>query len=172
MFNHFFGSVGVPAVAWLCLGMLVAAMEPPYTVYRGTFIHLPRLDSNTAKPELARNEGALWVSAADGRIKGYDWNVHDDASFKAFMSRHGWSNAGAGTNRNSKTIAVKVVQSSDTQNEFFFPGFIGISHLPSGLSPINLGDYLLNKPCRHSHPRTAVSQHWAVRIIRPSRLAR
>lgn len=113
MFNHFFGSARVPAVAWLCLGMLdvygVAAMEPPYTVYRGTFIHLPRLHSNTAKPELARNQGALWVSAADGRIKGYDWNVHDDASFKAFMSSHGWTDAGARTNRNSKTTAVKVV---------------------------------------------------------------
>ncbi|KFY18189.1 hypothetical protein V492_00087 [Pseudogymnoascus sp. VKM F-4246] len=128
MFKHFFGSAGVPAVAWLCLGMLNAcgtmAMEDPFTVYRGTFIHLPRLNSSSAKPELTRNQGALWVSSEDGRIKGYDWNVHDDASFQEFLSSHGWTEAGAATNGNSNVQTVKVVMSNDSRNEFFFPGFI------------------------------------------------
>ncbi|KFY78284.1 hypothetical protein V499_02510 [Pseudogymnoascus sp. VKM F-103] len=101
------------------------AMTYPYTVYRGTFIHHPRLNSSSAKPELVRNQGALWVSSEDGRIKGYDWNVHDDASFQSFLSNHGWIATKAGTNKNYKSqTRVKVVQSNDTRNEFFFPGFI------------------------------------------------
>lgn len=122
-------------MAWLCLGMLYAsstmAMTYPYTVYRGAFIHHPRLNSSSAKPELVRNQGALWVSSEDGRIKGYDWNVHDDASFQSFLSNHGWIAAKAGTNKNYKSqTRVKVVQSNDTRNEFFFPGFIGMTGLP------------------------------------------
>ncbi|KFY02590.1 hypothetical protein O988_02051 [Pseudogymnoascus sp. VKM F-3808] len=81
-------------------------------------------------PELARNQGALWVSSEDGRIKGYDWNVVDDASFQTFMSSHGWTAAAASTNGNSdsqtraEAIEVQVVESNDERNEFFFPGFI------------------------------------------------
>ncbi|KFY23674.1 hypothetical protein V493_05706 [Pseudogymnoascus sp. VKM F-4281 (FW-2241)] len=112
------------------------AMEYPYTVYRGTFIHLPQLNSSSAKPELARNQGVLWVSSEDGRIKGYDWEVRDDASFQTFMSQHGWVEAGARRGRKSNSgtkkaaIEVKVVKSNDERNEFYFPGFIGISYLP------------------------------------------
>lgn len=128
-------SVGLPAF-WLYLAALLhacgsMAMAYPYTVYRGTFIHLPRLSSSSAKPELARNQGALWVSSEDGRIKGYNWQVRNDASFQSFLSRHGWTDADATTkdNANSST-KVKVVKSNDERNEFFFPGFIGISYLP------------------------------------------
>lgn len=68
-------SWGLP-VLWLCLAMFsvcsTMAMAYPYTVYRGTFIHLPQLNSSSAKPGLVRNQGALWVSSEDGRIKGYD----------------------------------------------------------------------------------------------------
>lgn len=103
------------------------AAEYPYTVYRGTFIHLPRLNSSSAKPELARNQGALWVSSEDGRIKGHDWQVGDDASFQSFLARHGWTDADASADCND-TTKVKVVESNDEQNEFFFPGFIGISY--------------------------------------------
>ncbi|KFY96020.1 hypothetical protein V500_02582 [Pseudogymnoascus sp. VKM F-4518 (FW-2643)] len=106
------------------------AMAYPYTVYRGTFIHLPRLNSSSAKPELARNQGALWVSSEDGRIKGYDWQVRDDASFQTLMSHHGWVDADAKIDRNSNSdtkvevVEVKVVESNYERNEFFFPGFI------------------------------------------------
>ncbi|OBT61463.1 hypothetical protein VE03_08982 [Pseudogymnoascus sp. 23342-1-I1] len=113
------------------------AMAYPYTVYRGTFIHLPRLNSSSANPELVRNQGALWVSSEDGRIKGYDWEVRDDASFQTFMSQHGWIDADAGADKNynsntrSKAVEVKVVESNDKRNEFFFPGFIDThTHAP------------------------------------------
>ncbi|KAJ5172450.1 hypothetical protein N7492_005043 [Penicillium capsulatum] len=101
------------------------AVTYPYTVYRGTFIHLPRLNSSSAKPELVRNQGALWVSSTDGRIKGYDWKVRDDASFQSFLAAHGWSDADAKATGDSKTSKVKIVQSKDDRNEFFFPVFIG-----------------------------------------------
>lgn len=114
-------SVGVLA---LLNASSTAAVEYPFTVYRGTFIHLPRLNSTSDKPELDRNQGVLWVSSADGRIKGYDWTVKDDASFQSFLSTHGWTDAND-TNRSTKT-QVQVVQSNDARNEFFFPGFIGV----------------------------------------------
>lgn len=126
MFFTVFRSVGLPALL-LCLALLNAcatAATYPYTVYRGTFIHLPRLNSSSAQPKLVRNQGALWVSSTDGRIKGFDWKVHDDASFKSFLSSHGWADADA-TNSGASTSKVKVVQSKDERNEFFFPGFIG-----------------------------------------------
>lgn len=118
--------VGLPTL-WLVLAVFNAcamAATYPYTVYRGTFIQLPRLNSTTAKPELARTQGALWVGN-DGRIKGYDWTVSDDASFKSFLSSHGWADADA-SNGNSKATKVKVVKSNNARNEFFFPGFIGM----------------------------------------------
>lgn len=120
---------------WLCLALLNAcgtmAMAYPYTVYRGTFIHLPELNSSSAKPELSRNQGVLWVSSEDGRIKGYDWEVNDDASFQSFLSSHGWTDANAAADGNADSLTeVKVVKSNDERNEFFFPGFIGVSYLP------------------------------------------
>lgn len=135
-------SLGLPAL-WLCLALLNAcavAVTYPYTVYRGTFIHLPRLNSTSAEPELARNQGVLWVSSKDGRIKGYDWKVRDDASFQSFLSRHGWADADATTSGNAKpSTKVKVVQSKDGRNEFFFPGFIGeffdLLVSPGGICP-------------------------------------
>ncbi|KAJ5166605.1 uncharacterized protein N7482_005386 [Penicillium canariense] len=117
-------SVGV----WLCLVLLhacgTAALAYPYTVYRGTFIHLPRLNLSAEAPELARHQGVLWVSSEDGRIKGFDWTVNDDASFKSFLSSHGWTDATATGGNGDSTTPVMVVQSNDENNEFFFPGFI------------------------------------------------
>ncbi|KAJ5882390.1 uncharacterized protein N7529_001062 [Penicillium soppii] len=117
-------SVGLPAlwVVFAALNACAMAATYPYTVYRGTFIQLPRLNSTTATPELARTEGALWVGT-DGRIKGYDWTVSNDASFNSFLSSHGWADADA-SNANSKATKVKVVKSNNDRNEFFFPGFI------------------------------------------------
>ncbi|OBT86124.1 hypothetical protein VE02_05400 [Pseudogymnoascus sp. 03VT05] len=66
------------------------AMTYPYTVYRGTFIHHPRLNSSSAKPELVRNQGALWVSSENGRIKGYDCpTTHgNEFFFPGFIDTH------------------------------------------------------------------------------------
>jgi guanine deaminase len=128
-------SVWLPALWWgLVLlnacGTGAKATTYPYTVYRGTFIHFPRLNSSSSKPELARKQGVLWVSSGDGRIKGYDWQVRDDCSFQSFLSRHGWTDADVTTNDNAgPSTKVKVVESVDERNEFFFPGFIGMSYL-------------------------------------------
>ncbi|GAB1217324.1 hypothetical protein ATERTT37_006562 [Aspergillus terreus] len=128
---------------WLILALLNAfvlatAAAYPYTVYRGTFIHLPKLNSTSAKPELVRNQGALWVSSKDGRIKGYDWHVRDDASFQSFLSRHGWQDVDSTAHGDAKSSTkVKVVKSNDDRNEFFFPGFID-THIHAPQFP-NLG---------------------------------
>ncbi|OQD79080.1 hypothetical protein PENANT_c063G00961 [Penicillium antarcticum] len=97
-----------------------------YTVYRGTFVQLPRLNSSSAKPELVRTQGVLWVSSEDARIRGYDWQINDDASFQSFLSSQGWNDAD-----------VTVVESNDEQNEFFFPGFVD-THIHAPQYP-NLG---------------------------------
>jgi guanine deaminase len=100
-----------------------------FTVYRGTFIQLPRVDVSRTKPELVRNRGALWVSSTDGRIKGFDWQARGDASFQALMSRNGWVDVDAaftGNAVNGATVKVKIVVASEDRNEFFFPGFVGM----------------------------------------------
>ncbi|KAJ5691940.1 guanine deaminase [Penicillium macrosclerotiorum] len=104
-----------------------------FTVYRGTFIQAPRMPETElqAKPkiELVRNRGALWVSAADGRIKGFDWQVQDDESFNVLLNRNGWVDVDAGVDQRVNgsaegAVKVKVVIASEQKNEFFFPGFI------------------------------------------------
>lgn len=97
-----------------------------YTVYRGTFIQLPR--QLNPKLELICNHGALWVSTEDGRIKGCDWHISDDSSFQTLMNRNGWVDVNASTNGDNGTgtpVKVKIVVASKERNEFFFPGFIG-----------------------------------------------
>lgn len=107
-------------------GTVALAVAYPYTVYRGTFIHLPKLNSSSAKPELTRNQGALWVSSETGRIEGYDWSVRDDSSFHSFLGKHGWTDADITPRGDAPpSTKVKVVISNDERNEFFFPGFIG-----------------------------------------------
>ncbi|CAI7626691.1 unnamed protein product [Penicillium viridicatum] len=99
-----------------------------FTVYRGTFIQSVLPDSGS-KPELSRNQGALWVSAADGRIQGWDWKASDDSGFAELMSRSGWvdinaiETQGQANGHVSKT-RVKIVTANEKHNEFFFPGFI------------------------------------------------
>ncbi|KAJ5184298.1 Amidohydrolase 1 [Penicillium cf. griseofulvum] len=99
-----------------------------FTVYRGTFIQSNRLDSGS-KPELSRNRGALWVSASDGRIQGWDWQACDENGFAELMSRSGWVDIDAvkahgQVNGHDSKIGVRIVIASEEQNEFFFPGFI------------------------------------------------
>ncbi|KAJ5693992.1 hypothetical protein N7536_004404 [Penicillium majusculum] len=99
-----------------------------FTVYRGTFIQSVLPDSGS-KPELSRNQGALWVSAADGRIHGWDWKAGDDSGFAELMSRSGWVDINAigaqdQVNGYVSKTRVKIVTANEEQNEFFFPGFI------------------------------------------------
>ena len=104
-------------------------MDSSYTLFFGTFIQLPRTPSN-GKHILSINRGALWVSTADGRIKGIDWNVQDEASLRALMKRNGWiANEVNGFHSGPcpSTEKVKIIRAREDHNEFFFPGFIGIS---------------------------------------------
>ncbi|KAJ6115301.1 guanine deaminase [Penicillium sp. IBT 16267x] len=102
------------------------------TLYYGAFINLPRLTEgqsrNKPKPQLVRNFGVLWVSAIDGRIKGFDWEAQHLTTVHALMARNGWvdiDNAETnGNNIDGKQIKVKLVIASTERNEFFFPGFI------------------------------------------------
>lgn len=101
-----------------------------FTVYRGTFIQSVLPDSGS-KPELSRNKGALWVSAADGRIHGWDWQASDDSGFAELMSRSGWVDINAigaqdQVNGHVSKTRVKIFTANEEQNEFFFPGFIGM----------------------------------------------
>lgn len=102
-----------------------------YTVYCGTFIQTSRLPDSASRPktELVRNRGTLWVDSGDGRIKGFDWQARDDSSFKALMARNRWVNVDAAETNgyNGNEVKVKIVVASEERNEFFFPGFIGMS---------------------------------------------
>jgi guanine deaminase len=102
--------------------------EHAFNIYRGTFIQLSRLPASGAKPELCRDQGALWVSTADGRIKGWDWQARDEHSFAELMSRNGWVDLDAieaTGNSHAAGTKVKVTTADEGRNEFFFPGFIG-----------------------------------------------
>ncbi|KAA8650125.1 hypothetical protein EYZ11_010897 [Aspergillus tanneri] len=96
-------------------------MTPKYTLYIGTFVHLPR-EKTGERHELAIHRGALWVSAADGRIKGFDWSISNDGDLQDLIERHGW--ATEGSNWAGGRPRVKVVRAREENNEFFFPGFI------------------------------------------------
>lgn len=144
-----------------------------FTVYRGTFIQSVLPDSGS-KPELSRNQGALWVSAADGRIHGRDWKAGDDSGFAELMSRSGWVDINAigaqdQVNGYVSKTRVKIVTANEEQNEFFFPGFIGMHwiQLPKVQALI-----LTTYQPRHPHPCPAIPQRRPLRLINSSRLAR
>lgn len=95
-------------------------MSPPHTVFYGTFIDLPRTKSGQ-KHDLLVRHGALWVSA-NGTIEGMDWTVGNDRDLHALLRRKGWVDN------------VHLVRAQSSQNEFFFPGFIGT---PTHRSPFS-----------------------------------
>lgn len=100
-----------------------------YTLFFGTFIQLPRSPLN-GKHVLSIHKGALWVSTADGRIKGFDWSVQDEDGLRGLMHRNGWVGENVnGYSEGSSTEKVDVVRAREERNEFFFPGFIGMYHI-------------------------------------------
>ena len=105
-------------------------MSAALTLFFGTFIQLPRTPVN-GKHVLAIQKGALWASATDGRIKGLDWNVQDEDGLRALMRKNGWTSDGPnGFSEGTTTEKVNVVRAREENNEFFFPGFIGMSVIP------------------------------------------
>ncbi|EKV08478.1 Chlorohydrolase family protein [Penicillium digitatum] len=114
------------------MGSITSDMGSPtdyaFTVYRGTFIQSILPDSGS-KPELSRNQGALWVCAVDGRIRGWDWHGNDEIAFAELMSRSGWVDidtieAQGQVSGHGSNIKVRIVTANEEKNEFFFPGFI------------------------------------------------
>lgn len=95
-----------------------------FTLFFGTFIHLPRT-AYEGKPALEINQGVLWVSTFDGRIKGFNWNIRDEEGLRSLMEKENWVEE----NRwgLARGIAkIKIVRAREDQNEFFFPGLIGM----------------------------------------------
>ena len=107
-----------------------STVEHAFNVYRGTFIQTNRLPASGSTPTLCRNQGALWVSTADGRIKGWDWEVHEDADFGKLMTQKSWVDLDSAepinVSSSAPRIGVKVITANEERNEFFFPGFIGM----------------------------------------------
>lgn len=118
-------------------------MPPPtYTLFVGTFIHLPGAPASTpsgAKHTLSVHHGALWVSAAGGRIAGCEWDVSlkSDEEVDAWLEKRGWVRVDdhhpdpSEKERRDKDgeerekVTVRVVRAREQRNEFFFPGFVG-----------------------------------------------
>lgn len=98
-------------------------MGPAYNLFFGTFIHLPR-ESADGKHILEINHGVLWVSTADGKIKGFDWNVRHDSDLKQFLGRKNWAIDYSDEKQTSST-KVGIFRAREERNEFFFPGLIG-----------------------------------------------
>ncbi|PYH91387.1 Metallo-dependent hydrolase, partial [Aspergillus ellipticus CBS 707.79] len=69
-------------------------MSPTYTVYIGTFIHLPRLPASAPTADidhaLSINHGALWVSVDDGTIAGFEWCGTSRGDVRRLVGRRGW----------------------------------------------------------------------------------
>ena len=122
---------------------------PTYTLFFGTFIHLPRQTSLNDPHTLEISHGVLWVSTDDGKIKGYNWDVRSEDDLREFLEGRKWGNE------------VKVVRTREERNEFFFPGFIGMSTL----YPLVIDGRVLMRKYRHAHPRPAISEFRAVRVF-------
>ena len=137
---------------------------PAYHLFYGTFIHLPR-KPNTDRESgqchyqhaLEVNQGALWVSIDDGRIKGFECGLHGDHGLARFLERMRWSvvpsdvkvqsedleedytgySNGAAFGASDAAIAgegietVTLFRAKEEDNEFFFPGFVGLYKLDS-----------------------------------------
>ncbi|CAG8364759.1 unnamed protein product [Penicillium salamii] len=105
-----------------------STIDHAFNVYRGTFIQLSRPVAQGAKPELCRDQGALWVSTTDGRIKGWNWEARDEEKFVTLITEKGWvdleSAEPTGVSQDAPRIGIKVIKVNEERNEFFFPGFI------------------------------------------------
>lgn len=113
------------------------------TVFKGTFIDLAAepdvAATSTAPPvhNLRIREGV--ISVKNGRITDTDWSVKTEEDLCAFLkSKYGYeekANAAAAAPladaSNEITVDtasdIRVVRSSEEQNGFFFPGFVGMS---------------------------------------------
>lgn len=99
---------------------MATATAPTYTLFLGTFIHLPRKPTGADpgakwRPALEINHGALWVSNSDGKIAGFDWSFSPaDGDVNSLTEKLGLSGK-----------VTEVVRAREERNEFFFPGFIG-----------------------------------------------
>lgn len=101
-----------------------SSMAPAYNLFFGTFIHLPRKSAD-GKHILEINHGVLWVSIADGKIKGFDWSVRDDSDLAQYLGRKNWV-IDNGDGKETSSTKAEIFRAREERNEFFFPGFIGL----------------------------------------------
>ncbi|KAK2760010.1 hypothetical protein FQN54_002746 [Arachnomyces sp. PD_36] len=93
------------------------------TVIFGTFIQLPASPESDKGHKLSVTHGALWVSASDGRIQGFDWKVRDEGDLKELLRRNGWIDVDGSSGSGDGERGVRIVR-NEKKNGFFFPGFI------------------------------------------------
>ena len=120
---------------------------PTYYLFYGTFIDLSRkpqskLQKEQFKHTLVVNRGAVWISPEDGRIKGLEWGLND---LDMFLERMQWEVVIPTPTESESEIeeegeeeeerveytysgkeTVKIFRAKEEENEFFFPGFIGM----------------------------------------------
>lgn len=130
------------------------AATPLYSLFFGTFIHLPRQTSLNGPHTLEINHGVLWVSSEDGKIKGYNWDVRNEDDLREFLAGRKWGND-----------RITVIRAREERNEFFFPGFIGIPFL----MPI-LWNEKIAKKTRYAYSRPAIPKLRDLRLLDVTRL--
>lgn len=65
------------------------------------------------------------MSTFDGRIKGFNWNIRDEDGLRSLMEKENWVEERRGGSARGMA-KIKIVRAREDQNEFFFPGFIGM----------------------------------------------
>ena len=127
-------------------------MESKITLFYGTFVDLPRTRSGE-KHELAIRHGAIWVSSATGRIQGFDWSIANEAELQSLLRKNGWT-------------GVPIIRALEQENEFFFPGFIGMSMSCFAYSTQGHA----KEEDRYTHSRASIPQFRPFRLVNPPRL--
>lgn len=140
-----------------------------FTLFFGTFIHLPRITAGKA-PALEINHGVLWVSTFDGRIKGFNWDIHDEDSLRKLMDKQNWVDERRGSPARGVS-KVTIIRAQEDQNEFFFPGFIGTYNYTYAPAVQYWHEQVILTPTRHAHPCPPIPQFRYFRILHPARLA-
>lgn len=98
--------------------------EYAHTLFYGTFIQLPPSPGSGDEHKLSVTHGALWVSASDGRIEGFDWSVENEEGLRELLRKKGWVDVDRCSGDGDAERGVRVVR-NERKNGFFFPGFIG-----------------------------------------------
>lgn len=106
---------------------------------------------------LCRDNGAVWVSTSDGRIRGAEWGVKGPDGLRALMEKMGWVEE---DDKSNGKDTIKVFMANEEENEFFFPGFIGMT----GTSTIDPYIRYMYMPHTNIQPQTPISTPLSTQI--------